>query len=548
MISEHTNQRFQFLLENTSEGFLEIDPKGTIVTANSAAENLTGWKIEELKGTDYKSFLDCHSCLESSTKKEVILYRKIGPPCKIFWRSTPLYNEEGLIESTLCLFHSLNPTSSLPEYDPITELPNRNLFYTFLDKILASSSHYPYGVSLLIIDLEHFKRLNNTFGYAIGDKVIQKVAQRLAECIRKGTLLARTEIDEFSIVLENYDDRSSATIAKKILACLEAPFHLQDRDFYLSANIGIASTPNHAQTLGSLIKIANIALSSAKKAGRNQYQFFTPELNQKISDQIILEHHLRKAIEQNEFSLAYQPKVDVQTREIIGAEALLRWNNFELGEIPPAYFIPIAEETGFIHPLGAWVIKTCCQQSQLWQKMKIAAPQLTVSVNLSMHQLSKHNLMEMISSILEETGCPPHQLEIELTESALMNNPVQNISVLEEAKQLGLTISVDDFGTGYSCLSHLKRLPLNIIKIDRSFIQDILSDPNDAIIASTIIQLSHGLGLKVIAEGVETEEQFNFLRDKGCDFAQGFYFSKPLPFGQFAQLLSRGENAITLPV
>ncbi|MBB1270487.1 EAL domain-containing protein [Shewanella sp. SR44-3] len=425
----------------------------------------------------------------------------------------------------------------LANFDPLTNLPNRTLFQDRLNHAITKAHRNQNIVALFFLDLDRFKHINDSMGHHIGDLLLKAVAHRLQSAVREGDTVARLGGDEFTIILEGVSKVSSATVvAEKILHAFQTPFLLDDKTLTISPSVGISLYPDDATDASSLIKYADTAMYHAKSVGRNNFQFYTDQLNQYATRHVQLEAGLKLAIQENELSLVYQPKYDILTKKIVGFEALLRWNHPILGFISPAEFIPLAEETGFINQIGQWVINKACSQLAQWHELGFK--EVTIAVNLSARQL-KADIVSTIEVALAVAGLPASALELELTESMIMGNPKDSVAILSQLKELGLTIAVDDFGTGYSSLSYLKRFPIDTLKIDREFVRDITEDPDDAAITSAIITLAHSLELNVVAEGVETQAQLDFLLKEGCDQVQGFLLSKPLSAKASLALLKR---------
>ncbi|MFB2800971.1 EAL domain-containing protein [Shewanella seohaensis] len=414
----------------------------------------------------------------------------------------------------------------LASFDTLTGLPNRTLFQDRLNHAISQAHRSNNIVALLFLDLDRFKHINDSMGHHIGDLLLKAVAHRLQNAVREGDTVARLGGDEFTIILEGVAKTKAATlISEKVLKAFQAPFLLDDKSLTISTSIGISLYPNDAEDVDSLIKFADTAMYHAKALGRNNFQFYTNKLNEMATRHVQLEAGLKQAISRNELSLVYQPKFCLRNGSLTGLEALLRWHHSELGPISPAEFIPLAEETGIINQIGHWVINHACQQLAEWNELGLG--DISMAVNLSARQL-KADIISTIEVALAVSGLPAKALELELTESMIMGNPQESVNILSKLKALGLTIAVDDFGTGYSSLSYLKRFPIDTLKIDREFVRDITNDPDDAAITSAIIALAHSLELNVVAEGVETQEQLNFLALQGCDQVQGFLLSKPL--------------------
>jgi diguanylate cyclase (GGDEF)-like protein len=388
----------------------------------------------------------------------------------------------------------------------------------------------------VFLDLDRFKIINDTLGHDAGDLLLQAIAGRLKGPLRAADIVARLGGDEFGILIEEISNSNQvATVARKILTNVIKPITLMGQECRVTASIGICMYPKDAEDERSLMKSADMAMYLAKEEGKNNYQFYSKNIQSKSLERLSIETNLRLALEHNEFSLHYQAKVDFKTNTITGVEALLRWQNPYLGSVTPMQFIPVAEETGLIIPIGKWVLKTACAQNVAWQKQGL--PAVCMAVNLSLQQLMDGNLISDIRAALNDSGMAPNQLELEVTESMVMHNPERAIAVLAKIKSMGVRLAIDDFGTGYSSLAQIKRFPVDTLKVDRSFIRNLPQDAEDKAITEAIIAMGKTLSLTVVAEGVETVEQMNFLKDHSCDEMQGFYFSKPIMPEQFADLL-----------
>ena len=424
----------------------------------------------------------------------------------------------------------------LAYHDSLTSLPNRSLFSQLLTHGISQAHRYNKGLAVLFIDLDRFKNINDTLGHDTGDLLLQEVGTRLRHLLRASDAVARLGGDEYVVLLEELDDEKYVSVvAQKILSAIVKPFEALGQEFHVTASIGISSYPKDGEDEKALMKNADIAMYRAKEQGKNNFQFYSAELNAHSFERLTLEVNLRRALERNEFQVHYQPKVDIRTGHITGMEALIRWQHPDLGTVGPNQFIPLAEETGLIVPIGKWVLKTACMQIKAWQNSGL--PQLGVAVNLSARQFSDENLLHDITSTLKESGIDPALLELEITESMLMHNVEKAIGVMRALADMGIRLAIDDFGTGYSSLSTLKRFPINTIKVDRSFIRDIAANAEDNAITGAIIAMGRSLSLTVIAEGVETAEQLDFLRAHACDEFQGFYCSKAVPAVEFMELL-----------
>ncbi|HRD64538.1 MAG TPA: EAL domain-containing protein [Candidatus Competibacter sp.] len=426
----------------------------------------------------------------------------------------------------------------LATHDPLTGLPNRTLLIDRLTQAIHGARRKRHCVGVLFLDLDHFKTINDSLGHDVGDQLLRGVTERLRSAIRQEDTLARQGGDEFILVLPNIAEPAAAgRVAEHLLKALRAPFALSEHLLHVNASIGISVYPVDSTDPTTLIRFADSAMYHAKEAGRADYVFFTSELNVRVSELFALSNELRQALERNEFVLHYQPQVEVENGRLVGVEVLIRWQHPEKGLIPPVKFIPVAEETGLIGPIGEWILRTACAQSRRWQDAGL--PLIPISVNLSAQQWLQPHIEQQVVAALESSGLAPHLLELEITESLLMRDTDKMIDTMRRLRARGVQFAVDDFGIGYSSLSYLKRFPVNQLKIDQSFVRDITFDPDDAAIATAIIQMGKSLRLTVVAEGVETPDQLRFLRDQGCDTAQGYYFSNPLPAEQFVEFLIR---------
>jgi len=422
-------------------------------------------------------------------------------------------------------------------HDALTNLPNRALFIKRTEQAILYAQTSREMLAMLFIDLDRFKNINDTLGHAAGDHLLQEVAKRLLMCIRHPEdTVARLGGDEFTLLLRDIRDPLNAGIvAERIIKILTTPIRFNQHDLYITPSIGISIYPKDGEDVGYLMKNADVGMYVAKKQGRNNYRFFTNAGHIAATTRLNMENKLRQALEYCEFEVWYQPRFEVTTRRIVGAEALIRWRSPEFNLVPPAQFIPLAEDTGLIIPIGEWVLKTACEESLNWQHEGYVG--LHVSVNLSARQFIQEDLLSSIEKLIQQIQIDPHYLELELTESLIMPNAEDTIETLHALKRLGVQISVDDFGTGYSSLSYLKRFPIDILKIDQSFVADINTTNDDCVLVIAIIAMAHNLRLKVVAEGVETQAQLDFLQHHQCDFIQGFLLGKPMPAHDFRQLL-----------
>ena len=432
----------------------------------------------------------------------------------------------------------------LAHYDALTGLPNRSLWMSRARAALSAAQRHGNPLAVLFLDLDQFKTVNDSLGHPVGDRLLATVAQRLTECIREEDVLARLGGDEFVLLLPRLAHRTdAAVVARKMLEVIGRPIEANGHELTPSVSIGIALSPDDGADLDTLLKHADIAMYGAKEAGRNNFQFFVPEMNARVLERLVVENGLRRAIERNELVLHYQPQVDSDHGTPLGVEALVRWNHPELGLVPPGQFITVAEESGLIGPLGQWVLREACRQQVLWSLA--GHDGLQVAVNISALQFRRREFVAMVQDVLAETGADPHCIELEITESALMQPSEELFERLERLVALGLTLALDDFGTGYSSLAYLKRLPITRLKLDRSFVRDLPGDPEDAAIASATLSLARDLGLEVVAEGVENEAQRDYLRERGCRVIQGYLVSRPQPAEVLDDWLARRARRAT---
>ena len=433
----------------------------------------------------------------------------------------------------------------LTRHDALTGLPNRNFFRDRLTHAMARAKRNGLMMAMIVLDLDRFKEINDTLGHTAGDKVLQAVAKVMRESLREVDTIVRLGGDEFALILEDiaHVDRVTA-LAERILQIFSNPLVIDGREIYVTASTGITLYPHGVDGVDALLQAADIAMHHAKEEGGNTYEFYAPEMNVHAAANLDMENLLRRALERQEFLLHYQPKVAVKSGRITGVEALIRWNSKELGPVSPAKFIPLAEKTGLIVPIGEWVLKTACAQNKAWQEQ--GYPPLLMSVNLSPRQFRQKNLLEMVAAGLRDAGLNPRFLELEITEGMIMVRPEKAIAILQEVHQLGVQLSVDDFGTGYSSLAYLKRFPVQKLKIDQSFMRDLTVDRDDAGIVTAVVAMAKSLNLEVIAEGVETAEQLAFLAKLDCDEYQGYYFSRPVPAGEFTRLFRTSDDSVRL--
>lgn len=553
-------ERAQVTLHSIGDAVITTDARGKVEFLNPVAENLTGWSSEEAKGLPltevFKIFNEetglpmqnpVEECLKggliTGVANHTVLIHRSGSRFAIEDSAAPIRNKEGNIIGVILVFYNvtekremMRQLTQLAYHDPLTQLPNRVLFHDRLNLALAKARRNQEKVAVLFLDLDRFKLVNDMLGHVMGDCLLKEVALRLSKCMRKSDTIARLGGDEFTLLIPEVNHvEDAARIAQKILDVLHEPFYINGHEFHVSASIGISLYPEDGDDAETLMRHADMAMYRAKEQGLNTFQLYIAEMNNRISERLDLEQSLRKSLDSMDFVVYYQPQVNAPTGRIEAMEALLRWRHPEKGIVSPDEFIPLAEDTGLIIPIGEWVLRTACAQNKAWQDA--GYPPMTVTVNISACQFRQKNLTQLVAQVLEETELDPHLLEVEITESVTMNDAEFTSSVLQELKNMGVQIAIDDFGTGHSSLSYLKRFPIDTLKIDRSFIRDVAHDPEDAAIVTTIIAMAQNLNLSVIAEGVETAEQVSFLVQKQCEKMQGFYFSRPVSAEEFEKLI-----------
>jgi diguanylate cyclase (GGDEF)-like protein/PAS domain S-box-containing protein len=547
------------VFESTREGVVITDLRPRIVGVNPAYTAKTGYADVEVLGQNpsllqsgrqdqafYRSMWT--SILETGHwQGEIWNRRKNGEVFPQLLTISTVYDGEGLPSHYVGVMTDISQLKNseaklehLAHHDPLTNLPNRLLLQSRLTHALESAERHKRGVAVLYIDLDRFKNINDSLGHPVGDQLLEAMARRMLARLRDEDTLGRLGGDEFLLVLEDLQRPGDAAgVAQELIRLLEHPFRLPGgHEVYVGASIGISLFPDDGATVTELIQHADVAMYQAKESGRNTYSFYTPALTQAANNRLEMEARLRRALAQGEFVLHYQPQLEIETGRVIGCEALVRWNDPERGMIAPARFIPMAEETGLITPLGDWVMRRACAQARAWADAGL--PTIIMAVNLSARQLRQPDVVERIAAILRESGLPPGLLKLEITESMIMGQAEEAVALLHSLKSLGLRLSIDDFGTGYSSLAYLKRFPIDELKIDRGFVRDIPHDTNDAEIAATIIAMARNLRLSVVGEGVETQAQLDFLARQGCHAYQGYLCSHPVAAEEFALLLSNG--------
>jgi len=543
------------LFECSREAIFVTDRNQSIISVNRAFTEIAGYAPEEVLGKnprvwssgrhDADFYRNLYAALdgEGYWQGEIWNKRKNGEIYLEWVSISVIKNDRQEIANYLCIATDISGRKKAEErlqflanYDELTALPNRRTFDQRLDYALAHAKRYSKQLAVVYMDLDRFKIINDTLGHAAGDLLLREAAGRLRQCLRETDSVARFGGDEFVVLITEFAQKQDVVgIAQKFLEALTCPYLLNGQECHVTASIGISSCPDDSKDAQTLIKNANLAMYRAKERGKNNFQFYSAQMNVYSFNRLALESSLRHALERNEFLLHYQPKLDVRSGTIVGTEALVRWQHPDMGMVAPAQFIPVAEETGLIVPLGVWVLRTACAQTREWQRQGF--PHLRVAVNLSPRQFRQENLALEVAGILHETGLDAGSLELEITESMVVQDPEQATKILAELKAIGISLSIDNFGTGYSSLAYFGYLPINSVKIDRSIVQDLPDAADTAAITRAIIAIAHSLKLNVVAEGVESEEQLDFLREHKCPEIQGYYFSQPLWPHEFASML-----------
>ena len=550
---EEKEQQYMSLFDHNQDALYTLDTQGRFLSSNPACRLVTGYDADDLQNVRlsqlvvpefYEKAIECfQKTLHGEPQHhEIAIYAKSGQRIELYWKTVPIIvNGEvigiyGLAKDITAQKAKEEQMRRMAFFDILTDLPNRMMFEEQLQKEIEHARAEGQKLAVMFMDLDRFKMINDTFGHGIGDRLLQAVAERLNSCVQRDHAFARISGDEFTLILPNLAVAEDAIhVAQHILDTLERPFMLEGNELFITTSIGISLYPSDGLDIESLVKNADTAMYRAKEQGRNNYQLYRTAMNEHIIQRVTMETDLRKALERGEFELYYQPQVNVRSRNLIGLEALVRWNHPTRGMVSPSEFIPLAEETGLIVPLGEWVLQTACQQVKHWQGNGFH--NMRAAVNLSARQFQRDDLVGTVERVLKETGLDPKCLDLEITESVTMHNVDRAIVTLNELKNLGIHISLDDFGTGYSSLSYLKHFPIHMLKIDQSFVRDITTDPDDAAIATSIIAMAHSLKLNVIAEGVETEEHREYLLQQGCAEMQGYLFSPPLPVAKLEEWL-----------
>lgn len=555
-----SEEKYRGIYESLLDVYVEVMIDGSILEVSPQIKAFTGGKYSRsvLLGTNLEAYYHDPrqwAALKQTLKEkgcisdfEATMQNREGNliPCSISALLIP--GEDDKPDRITAMFRDISERkaaedklSYLAQYDTLTNLPNRLLFKGRLDQAIIEADRHERLVGVVLLDLDRFKNINGTIGHQAGDQVLIEVGNRLTDALRPGDTISRFSGDEFTIVLADMSHIDNATVVlSKIISALNSPITVNNRELFLTASIGITIYPIDKSNTETLLRNADIAMYQAKENGNNNYQFYAADMTAIAHEKLLLEEALQYAVEREELVLHYQPQVNLISGKITGMEALVRWNHPEHGLISPLKFIPLAEETGLILPIGVWVLRTASRQMKLWQTQGYTS--LRMAVNLSSRQFRESNVLKVVKTVLDEFSLETRFLELELTESMLLKDVDKTIKTLISLRESGLQFSIDDFGTGYSSLSYLRKFPISVLKIDRSFVTDINDDPGAASIVKTIIQMAHTLDMKVVAEGVETREQLIFLRDNHCDSIQGYYFSKPVPAEEFTKLLQSKKS------
>ena len=563
--------RAQVTLNSIGDAVMSTDVWAQVTYLNTVAEALTGWPRQEALGQPVEEVL---RLIDATTRAAAenpvalairenktvaltancVLVRRDGLEAAIEDSTAPIHDRHGQVTGAVMVFHDVSATRALSgrmlhlaQHDALTDLPNRVLFSERLTEAIAAAHRYRRKLAVLFLDLDRFKHVNDSLGHLIADRVLQSVASRLHARVRATDTVARQGGDEFVILLSEVTHAQDAGVsAEKILQSVRTLHRIDQHDLHLTASIGIATYPDDGTDAETLLRNADLAMYHAKEGGRNNYQFFTEDMNRRALERQSLDVDLRLALENREFELYYQPKVTLATGAITAVEALIRWHHPQRGLVSPAEFIPVAEACGVIVPIGQWVMREACRQTRAWKDAGL--PPVRIAINVSPRELREKHFVATVRAILKETGLEPGCLELELTETFLMQDATITATVLQALKHLGVTLALDDFGTGYSSLTHLQRFPIDTLKIDRSFVRDVATDVGDANIVNAMIRMGASLDMRVVAEGVETRDQLVFLQEHGCPEAQGYHLGRPVVAGQLAILLggNPAETAVAM--
>jgi diguanylate cyclase (GGDEF)-like protein/PAS domain S-box-containing protein len=560
-------ERAQVTLNSIGDAVLSTDVSGNVTYLNVVAEHMTGWSKKDAVGhplTEVFQIIDGVTHKPSPNPMELaiqqnstvglsancILVRRDGYECAIEDSAAPIHDRDGQVTGAVIVFHDVSMAramvlemSRLAKHDILTDLPNRLTLSDRLTQAISLARRNHNQLAVLFLDLDGFKRINDSLGHSIGDKLLQSVAERLSTCVRKSDTVSRLAGDEFVILLPEVTHAADAAVsAVKIITELKKEHTLGEHRLRVTVSIGVSTYPDNGDDAETLIKNADTAMYHAKQSGRDNYQFFTPDMSLQGVERQSLEGQLRYALERHELLLHYQPKVNLKTGAITSVEALVRWQHPERGLLLPGQFLTIAEDTGMIVAIGQWVLREACRQTREWLDAGLLA--VPVAVNISSLEFQSEQFLQGVQAALKNTFLDPRYLELELTETVLMRHAESTVDALGQLKAIGVRLAVDDFGTGYSSLSYLTRFPIDALKLDQSFVRNVITSSDDATVVSAVISMAKSLKHRVIAEGVETVEQLAFLQAHGCDQGQGYYFSRPVVAEQFAKLLETGISAV----
>ncbi len=556
--AEQQMRKLSSAVEQTADAVTITDPDGNIEYVNAAFTRITGYSKEDVIGNSTRMLKSGRheegfyaqlwkELIEGRTFQDIFINRRKDGSFYYEEKSiTPLKGDDGVVAHYISTGKDITEQMKtrerlhhLSHHDSLTGLPNRGLFMDRLGQAISRARWNGRVIAVLFIDLDRFKNINETLGFDYGDSILQAVAGRLNQSVRDGDTVARLGDDEFAVILEDiYEKKDIPVVVEKTIKSLSQVHKIEEHELVITTSVGISLYPNDGDDAQTLIQNADVAIHHAKESGSNHYRFYESEMNTQSLDRLNMESSLRKALERNEFILHYQPQVDIKNGQIIGFEALMRWQHPELGMVSPVEFIPLLEETGMINQVGRWVLHTACQDCHAWNVLGLG--NIKVSVNISPVQFENSDIIGIVAGILQETGLDAKLLEVELTESTIMHSPEKAISILAELNHMGVTQAIDDFGTGYSSLSYLQKFPIDVLKIDRSFVKDVSKNNGDASIVSAVISMAHSLKMTVVAEGVEDAKQLAFLQERDCEVVQGFFFSEPVENEQAVALLKAG--------
>src|SRR5271163_3052737 len=558
-------ERAEVTLNCIGDAVVCTDIRGNITFLNFVAEKMTGWSWQEAAGRPMAEVFKIQDAISREPTpnpmdvamgldrtvhlpSNCILVRRDGFETPIEDSVAPIHNREGKATGAVIVFRDVSAARAMAlqmahsaQHDFLTGLPNRMLLNDRINQAIVLAPRHGKKVAVLFLDLDGFKHINDSLGHAIGDKLLQSIAKRLVECVRSSDTVSRQGGDEFVVLLSEIEQSEDpAKTARRMLEAVAEPHPIEHHDLHVTTSIGVSVCPEDGSDAATLIKNADTAMYQAKENGRQSYQFYKPAMSVRAIERQSIEENLRRALERQEFTLQYQPKINIKSGEITGAEALIRWTHPVRGSVSPAQFIPVAEDCGLILPIGNWVLREACKQARAWVDARL--PLATMAVNISAMEFRDENFLEGVFSILEETGLDPGALELELTESVLMKHAESTETILKTLRSRGVQLALDDFGTGYSSLSYLRKFPIDALKIDQSFVRQITTAPDETTIVTAVISMGRSLKLRVVAEGVETQEELAFLQAHHCDEAQGYFFSRPVLPQDFAKILKAGVS------